>query len=271
MEKSYSFIINETIDQFSMNGTSIRYGKQPDISNKWKEIIAEGDEEKRNIIIDELISDMEENYDKNGFWRAEDEILINVGAFGGDNRFCLDDKSLYYDFFTCLKTQIEKNNASENPKNEGFITYKTIKSFLNEYFGEYNGDLRKRNELTDYDVETGECPSISLFKGAGCAACVERASVSHNLWLLMGRESYFVLSPSCMFETTPDEGHAFNIIKNSMDNFMLFDSTLHNFGQLPGNPIDDMLMGKPFVVKEPFLNKGCYANAKNLDLDKDFV
>ena len=270
MEKSYSFTKREVLDRMSLKGTSIKYGKESKAIGRWKTIIEEKDDAVRNSMIDDFIEEMELNSENNGFWKSDDEIKITLGA-GADNAIRLNDKTLYYDFFKMLRHGYIKNNEKATPNSEGWLALHAIKNMIDFYFGSFNGDLKKREVLTTMDYDSFEFPSISVLKGAGCGACVEKSAVAHNLWLMLGRESYYVASASSKFPHSQDEGHAFCIIKNSNGNFMLFDHAMQNFGQLPGDPIDLLLSGNPLIIGEPFKNTGCYANALNLEQNMDIV
>ena len=61
MEQCYSFIQKKRMDQMSMKGTSIRYGKEQTFGEEWRKIVEIEDREKRNQEIDKLL----ENYQKN--------------------------------------------------------------------------------------------------------------------------------------------------------------------------------------------------------------
>jgi hypothetical protein len=263
MEKSYSYIQKKTMDQMSINGTSIKYGKESNIDEYWRQIANCNDQSSRYEMIDQLLMIMENNAAQNGFWRADDEIRITFGI--GSNAVHLDDKNIYYNFFDNLNYMYNKNNEFDVPLKDGAIALRSVFGTIENYFGAYNGDINLRHQLTDMNFDTFEYPSISVLKGKGCGACVEKAAVAHNLWLLMGRESYYVSSTSSKFENSNDEGHAFCIIKNSQDRYMLYDHAMNNFGPLSGEPIQTLLNGEPLVIKEPFKNQGVYANALNLE------
>ena len=266
MEQCYSFIQNKRMNQMSMMGTSVRFGKEQTFGEEWRKIVEIEDREERNQEIDKLLENYQSNSTQNGFWGQNDIVQITFGA-GASNSIMLDDKSLYYLFFDVLKENLDKNKALENPKNEGLIVVNSIYATINMYFGKYNGNLDLRDRLTSFDFEQEKMPSVAVLKGKGCAACVEKASVSHNLFLLTGRESYFVSSCSSKFEHSNDQGHSFTFIKNSKGNFMLFDHAMQNFGMVEGDPIEAMLNGEPLVIGEPFANQGVYANACNLELE----
>ena len=205
---------------------------------------------------------MESNSTSNGFWTQSDEIRITFGI--GTNAIHLDDRNIYYNFFDNLSQLHKKNRNLEKPREEGTLAVESIHRTIENYFGAFNGNLDLRNQLTDLNFDTFEYPSISVLQGKGCGACVEKAAVAHNLWLLMGRESYYVSSTSAKFEHSNDEGHAFCIIRNSKGNFMLYDHAMNNFGPLQGNPIETLLSGQPLHIQAPFKNQGVYANACNL-------
>lgn len=264
MEQCYSFIQKKRMDQMSIKGTSVRYGKEQIFGDEWKKIVEIEDREKRNQEIDKLLENYQKNQQANGFWGFEDEVQITFGA-GTANMIVLDDKNLYYIFFDALKARLDHNKTLEKPIPEGKVVVNSIYATIEAYFGKYNGDMQLRENLTLYDFDNEKAPSIANLKRKGCAACVEKAAVSHNLFLLTGRESYFVSSCSCKFDFAPDQGHSFTFIKNQKGNFMLYDHALQNFGVVKGDPIETMLNGEPLVIGEPFSNQGVYANALNLE------
>lgn len=269
MEKCYSYIKRTTLDQMSINGTSVKYGKQEDVVGYWKIIIECDDENDRHLLIDDLLKKMQNNAAQNGFWKPEDEIRISFGI--GTTAIHLDDTSIYYSFFDNLRMLYQHNQTESKPVDDGVVALSSIFRTIEQYFGSYNGNLALRGKLTALNPETCEYPSISILKGKGCGACVEKAAVAHNLWLLMGRESYYVASTSAQFEDVEDEGHAFCFIRNSKGNFMLYDHARNNFGKVRGNPIETVLNGEPLIIGEPFKNPGVYANACNLETNDECI
>ena len=263
MEKCYSYVQGKTLDQMSLNGTSIKYGKQEDIKDYWKQIVENDNQTARHFLVDRLLEKMQANCDKNGFWCPEEEIQTTFGI--ERNAVHLDDKNIYYTFFDTLRVLHDKNKQTQTPQQDGTLAVRSVFSTIENYFGKFNGNLDLRNQLTELNFETFEYPSISVLQNQGCGACVEKAAVAHNLWLLMGRESYYVSSTSSKFENSNDEGHAFCIIKNGEGGFMLYDHAMNNFGALQGDPIETLLSGQPLVIGEPFNNHGIYANACNLE------
>ena len=266
MEQCYSFIQKKRMDQMSMKGTSVRYGKEQTFGEEWRKIVEIEDREKRNQEIDKLLENYQKNQQANGFWGQADPIQITFGI-GTANAIQLDDKNLYYVFFDALRARLEYNKTAEKPLPEGKIVVNSIYATIDAYFGKFNGDLELRDRLTQFDFEKTNAASVASLKRRGCAACVEKAAVSHNLFLLTGRESYFVSSCSCKFEQSPDQGHSFTFIKNQKGNFMLYDHAMQNFGVVLGDPIETMLNGEPLVIGEPFANQGVYANALNMETE----
>ena len=262
MEKSYSYIQNKPLDQMSLNGTSIKYGQQPNLVGYWIKIVECENQDERRALIDKLLEEMESNSSENGFWTSNDDVRITFGF--GTNSVRLDDKDIYYSFFENLRTLYLKSKAQGTEKKTSPMSFNSIFSTIENYFGPFNGNLALRSSLTELNFDTFEYPSVSVLKGKRCGACVEKAAIAHNLWLLLGMESYYVSSTSSKFEHSNDEGHAFCIIRNTKGQFMLYDQSMQNFGPLQGDPISTILSGEPFIIKEPFKNKGVYANACNL-------
>lgn len=263
MEKSYSYIQKKQLDQMSLNGASVRYGQQPDIAGYWKTIVECDSKTARETLISKLLEKMEENSEQNGFWGSQEELRITFGI--GANSIHLDDKNIYFSFFENLRNTYLDSKEKGIEKPEGTMAVNSIYTTIENYFGAFNGDLDKRLELTELDFDTFEYPSVEVLKGQGCGACVEKAAVAHNLWLLMGRESYYACSTSAKFENSSDEGHAFCMIKNQKGNFMLYDHAMGNFGALQGDPVETLLSGQPLIIGQPFQNHGVYANACNLE------
>ena len=103
----------------------------------------------------------------------------------------------------------------------------TIIKTLNDYFGELRVDEEKRLSLLAQSWDKDNQPiktSIRNLKDQNCAACVERASLSHNFWLMAGAQSFYVSSRRI--------NHAFNVWTTGK-NANLFDATQHNFGLFP--------------------------------------
>jgi hypothetical protein len=146
---------------------------------------------------------------------------------------------------------------------DGFIAFSSIKDTLDNYFGKnMAGTRNKRLNLTSVISNENDdfiTPSIKKEKGQNCAECVEFASISHNLWLLMGVKSYFITSKNCKLDGPINEysndGHSFTIVEYG-DKFRMCDFALENFGVMEGNPIDSILKGEPLKFKNM-----TYANA----------
>lgn len=239
--------------------TKIRYGKQSSAANFWKEIIGIEDNQRRKEKIDEFIEVMEKNKEENGFFCREDVVKINEVS----NGFKLDDKELYYEFFDTLRNL--KKNYPQEP--DFRILFHGVLNTVKNYFGGFNSDRNKRQHLTRTYVDENDeyiIPSIANQKGKNCSLCVERASVSHNLWLLLGEKSHYVNSKDCKIGNGNDEyrndGHAFCIVE--IDGvYKLFDPAMEIYMKLEGNPIDKMLKGEPFKVKNKNDESFLYANA----------
>ena len=187
---------------------------------------------------------MESDREINVFFRREDEVIINTTS----NAFKLDDTEIYYIFFE----QLKRIKESQPDHDDEIILFFAIKNTLLTYFGGKEGNRAKRNRLTSIVTEDDiAAPSISTQKGQNCSLCTERASISHNLWLLVGKTSYFIDSKNCNFRNNLNEfandGHSFYIVEES-GTLKLFDAAMEIFKKLPKNPIKEMLSGKSFEV-----------------------
>lgn len=235
--------------EFASN--KIQYGKQNGIEGKWREIVAIEDKTSRNAAIDALLDIMEQNKETNGFFGKNDEIDINI-LFG--NRMVIDDKELYYGFFDKLKQNFEQDNGQSS---SGYITLKSILDTQYEYLGTPSKDETKRRVVSNVffnEEDEPVIPSIKKYKGQNCAACVEFASVSHNLWLIMGATSHYIVSSNIDIEGETG-AHAYNILEYG-GKYRLFDVTLKNIVVLEGNPIETIMQEKPLNV-----GNYVYANA----------
>ena len=256
MQESYSSIGLPTIAP----DTRIKYGQEESIKELWKKIINIEDPQKRKEVINKLLNTVEENSEINGFITRDEEVKISEMGDG----FLLDDNELYYLFFDILRQQ--KNSSPDT--SDTLIILHSIRNTLFTYFGGFEGNRRKRTELTSMIVTDDDdliTPSISAQKGQNCSLCVERASISHNFWLLTGTKSHYVKSIACDFGDNlgeyANDGHAFCIIEEN-GVYKLFDPTMQIYKKLPDNPIEKMLSGKPFEVHDSTRNKSyIYANA----------
>jgi hypothetical protein len=134
----------------------------------------------------------------------------------------------------------------------------TIRDVVYEYLGKFDGDMKKRFSLTQSyfdDDDNIVVPSIKALRNKNASACVEYSSSAHNLWLLTGVKSYYILSKDTKFETTND-GHAFVVVEYG-GKFRLFDLAQGIGGPIKNNPIDLFENNKPLIV-----NGMVYANAK---------
>lgn len=231
------------------SGLAVRHGTER--TEKWSEIIAEKDTDKRHKMIDELVETLSNDTEKSGFFSKDETIDINTMKM---QSFKLDDQDIYYTFFDNLEQFINENNKFP------VSVLKSIVKTESDYFGNLpdSENLRKREKLAKIDTSTDDyvIPSISAFKGMDCAACVEYSSLAHNLWLLAGIKSYFVMSKDVYFEDVANnDGHAFGIIEYN-DKFLLCDMVQNSFPILSGSPIGDIFDGKQLILKDKI-----YANA----------
>lgn len=221
------------------------YGKEPTAQGKWKEIIQIEDAEKRHLAVDELAKAMQAG--KNGFLGTKEKIVINQ-LF--NQCFTIDDQELYHLYFDNLKYVCEHKDAIFKGGNlsDRRIISRAILATEKMYFGSFSPDMRKRTAIASmYFDENDEpvIPSIKDFKGQNAAACVELASVAHNLWLMSGEDSYFFNSKTASFGDSND-GHAFDFIKFD-DSVVLYDVALQRIKKYTDeDPIKDIESGKPF-------------------------
>ncbi len=245
----------------------IRYSNTPISPDRYKEILAEDDQEKRKPMIDSLVKKLSEDSHETGFVGDGEEVMI--GGFQNAS-FKIDDNELYYMFFNNIDRvkNILKQEGKLDTAPEGAIIYRAIRVTEEEYFGAQNASRKGRlNLLTPtFDPETDDLitPSIKVLKGKGMAECVELASVAHNLWTIAGIPSYYILSKDCHFDNISAEysndGHAFNLV-NYGDSYKVYDKALGNFGRVEGDPISSLLNGEPVILKgNGVKTEGVYAN-----------
>ena len=234
---------------FDMSGLSIRYGKQRG-EPKYKDIAVLTEKRIRDKKVDELVKEFIKQKETTGFFAPDDNIYINK-MFG--KVFTIDDMEIYHTFFENLNA----NLTSSEGKSSGGIVMRSVYKTVLDYYGRFDGDQKKRYKLTSSTFDNDDnfvVPSIKELKGQNAAACVEYASLAHNLWLLAGVTSHYVLSKDTNFQGS-SEGHAFVIVEYG-EKFRLFDIAQEIGGPLNGNPIKDIKNGKPLIV-----NNMVYANA----------
>ncbi len=253
----------EKFNGMDMNssGIAVRYGAEPNSKALCLEILNEQNNDEKIKKIDYLIKILSKNYENNGFFAAEDTIYSNRLFLQG---FKLDDKLIYYNFFDNLEKYI-----SIGFKLSG-AALRAIIETENNYFGNIanTAGMKKRAEISKITFNDNDdilVPSIKEFENANCGACVEFASVAHNLWLMTGLKSYYIISKNVKFQNdnSPD-GHAFVIVENLKGKCMMFDAVNNNFEVLQKNPVKNMLNGVPFSSKG-----NCYANADKLKKEKE--
>lgn len=243
------------------SGVAVRYGAEPNSKALCLEIINEKNKDEKIKKIDNLIEILTKNKENNGFFAIEDTIYSNRLFLQG---FKIDDKQIYYNFFDNLEKYI-----SVGFKLSG-AALRAIIETENKYFGNVanTAGMKKRAEISKIKFDKNDnilVPSIKEFENTNCGACVEYASVAHNLWLMTGLKSYYIVSKNVKFQNdnSPD-GHAFVIVENLKGKCMMFDAVNNDFEVLQKNPIKNMLNGLPFVSKG-----NCYANADKLKKDKE--
>lgn len=242
---------------FDMSPLAYRYG-ECDLAKGYRNIANISDAELRNKEIDKLIDHLIDNREDNGFFGPDDIVYINR-MFGQAIR--LDDREVYYSFFENLN-----RNFKDNPdKSSGYIVMKSIIRTIYEYYGSFDFENNRRDILTETSFDDNDdfvVPSIKNLKGQNSAACVEFASLAHNLWLMTGVKSYYVLSKDVKFDNYNDDGHAFVIVEYGGD-FRIFDAAQNVYKKLEENPIELFDNSKPFVLDDKV-----YANASKIRNDK---
>lgn len=235
----------------------IRFGQEPSVKGKWKEIVNIDNKHEREKEIDDLLDLMENNVNNNGFFGSNDKV--DCGGFG--RGFLLNDKNLYYMFFNNLKMLNEQN--VDGKVSEGSVINQAIKATIKEYAGGNETNRHLRLEKTELEITDGRVivPSIAEQKGQNCFYCTERAAISHNFWLLTGVTSYFCFTNCDDFGIEDDEykndTHNFTIVEYD-NKFRLYDIAMDNFCLLNNDCIDSLLSGKGLEVKD-VKNPGIYA------------
>lgn len=79
------------------------------------------------------------------------------------------------------------------------------------------------------------------------------AVVAHNLWLLAGKESFFISSQDCKLDNTnikqknlESNTYAFNVV-NTGSGYCLCDFASVRYEELESSPVDLIKAGKPIV------------------------
>lgn len=241
---------------FDCSALAYRYGKC-DYSKIYKEIAMIEDINKRNKEIDKLIDLLVSDNENNGFFAPEDIVYINR-MFG--NAIKLDDREVYYDFFSNLNY----NFKNITDKSEGFIIMSSVIKTVYQYFGMFDFENNKRFELTDSYFDKDDnlvVPSIKTLKGMNSAACVEYSSLAHNLWLMTGVTSYYVLTKDTYIDNS-DDGHAFIIIEYD-NKYKIFDMAQGIYKALDINPIELFKKKRPFIVDDKIYTYASYLNKNN--------
>ncbi len=259
---------------------SIRYGREPNIENRWQEIVAIQDTAERHAKVDELLAQMEQNANENSFYSTDEPITIK----GTENIIVFDDKSLYYLYFDNLKVLTDKRTLDNVTISDNALINQAIQLTTQDYFGDFDKitkiikkkvdtypleeqatalsqelqNLRLSKTLVSDDLEPA---SIANERGQCCSMCVERAVTTHNLWLLSGKTSYCIYTApaECNFENessvTSGDSHYYNIVEITEGVFRMYDLSLFNVCAMEGNPIQDMIDGKPIVIEGTPNNK----------------
>ena len=143
----------------------------------------------------------------------------------------------------------------------GAIIMTAVTQTIFDYLGRFDGDVKKRFALTSVYYDENDnyvVPSIKELKNQHASSCVEYSSLAHNLWLLTGVKSYYIVSKDTKFEISND-GHAFIVLEYD-DKCRLFDMAMGAAGYVEPNPIELFDNHKPLII-----NGNVYANAKYVE------
>lgn len=234
---------------FDTSSVSVRYGKYNGKINYQK--IAQLEEPERTQTINALVEEFIQKKEETGFWCPNDVIYINR-LYG--NAFKIDDNEIYHLFFKKLQNNLEK---TKDTLTSGAIVMMSVQDTIYDYFGKFDGDEKKRYNLTTSYFDENDnyvVPSIKSLKKQHASACVEYSSLAHNLWLLTGVKSYYILSKDTKFQTSND-GHAFVVVEYG-GKCRLFDMALSSSGYINPNPIELFDNKQPLII-----NGNIYANA----------
>ena len=239
---------------FDMSDLAVRYG-QYDGKIDYKQI-ASLDEEERNKIVDELDEELKQKKEITGFFGSDDIIYINR-LWG--NSFKIDDNEIYHLFFRNLGKAFKQYG---DVKTSGAIVMSSIGATVFEYLGRFDGNMKKRYALTSayYDDDDNYVvPSIKELKNKNASACVEYASLAHNLWLLTGVKSHYVMSKDSKIPGS-DDGHAFVIVEYG-GKFRLCDYAQGLAGYVNGNPMELFENKIPLIINGMIYTNAKYAEA----------
>lgn len=220
-------------DESSLNSIFAQYGIEPGFEGLWEEIIKlDGPNAKKRV--DMLLERLQKNSKENGFFDANQPVIISYKGFG----FKLDDYNIYYMFFNNLKSLYE---SEEGRQNKGSVVFNSIRQTIKDYFG---GTIKYKCEekasLTVLD-EKCEYPSISKQRNNGTASASEMSAIAHNLWLLVGKESFYINSKKFKLDKSRqkclEDGCPFNIV-NTGNGYRLCDFITGKFLTIDENPIE---------------------------------
>ena len=239
------FNCGKSVDGYNMNKVFLQYGIETGIDKAWEQII-KLDSANAKKSVDSLLQKISMNSKENGFFDANQPVYIGYSGFG----FKLNDYNLYYMFFNNLKGMSE---SAEGKQNKGSIVFNSIKQTINDYFGGVVKNSRaERMSLTAID-NNFEFPSICNQRGTGTAFVTEMAAAAHNLWLLAGKESFYVSSQDCKLENAnvkqknlESDMYAFNVV-NTGNGYCLCDFASARYEALEAIPLELIKAGKPIV------------------------
>ncbi len=148
-----------------------------------------------------LLSMLEGSLDKEQYFCPTDgKVTKAKGFFDKDSRLItgyaplvLDDDEAYFMLFEALKGKTEALNRV-NPSERDIIVAKTIQEVVFGYYGVGRPDDFGRTMLYRQADAQDRQVSMKEFKDSRRAMCLERASLAHNCFLLLGYDSTIVAS-----------------------------------------------------------------------------
>jgi hypothetical protein len=203
------------------------------------EIARINDDEKRNDRINQFIEKRKRELEIDSYAGEISFLFPSTDKFLGEKAkiatstladpLVMDDDQIYIDFFETLRT-LRTDPRWKDQSINNLIPH-AFQGSIGRYFGGqrvYDGGDEIRKEIYAQGASTNPIGiSVSEFRGKGVAQCAERASMSHNLYLLLGYDAELIVSNTCQMEGNEDL-HLFNKL-NSNGKTILYD---------PSNPYE---------------------------------